>query len=190
MKSDTPTEGTLSAEKSYRDETWLHEQYVEQQKSQREVADECGVSQNTISTWLHKCDIDRETPGEDTYRDAEWLYNQYVNNNHSTYDIAEQGDFSASTVRYWLNKHGIETRRQSGDNTQSNPAKPPHQTYRDKTWLETEYIQKDRTTHEIADELNVHNSTIGRWANRYDLDTGRDTEYIASEAVTLDRQQP
>jgi len=42
----------------YKDSEWLQEQYVEQDRSQVEIAEECGVSDMTIHRWREKFGIE------------------------------------------------------------------------------------------------------------------------------------
>jgi hypothetical protein len=48
----------------YRDEDWLHEQYVENGLTQQEIADKVGCSQHTISRWLRHHGIDTSHYGD------------------------------------------------------------------------------------------------------------------------------
>jgi len=46
-------------DKKYRDEDWLYEKYVTENMSQKEIAEECGVTSGAISDWLIEFDISR-----------------------------------------------------------------------------------------------------------------------------------
>ncbi|WP_435194017.1 NUMOD3 domain-containing DNA-binding protein [Natronomonas sp. EA1] len=49
----------------YRDASWLHEQYHDEGKTQREIAEECGVSPTTVRKWMSRHGIEtREVAGE------------------------------------------------------------------------------------------------------------------------------
>ena len=51
--------------KPYRDEDWLREQYWEEDLTQREIAENCGVSPRAIRKWMKEFDIERrEMTGE------------------------------------------------------------------------------------------------------------------------------
>jgi len=45
--------------KRYRNAEWLQEQYIEKDRTQKEIADKCGVSDSTISRWCDKLDIEK-----------------------------------------------------------------------------------------------------------------------------------
>jgi uncharacterized protein YjcR len=95
------------------DEEWLREQYVEKERPQANIAEECASSLSTVSKWLNRHGIKtrgrKQTPDE-RLADEEWLREQYVEKEWPQADIAEECGCSSSTVRNWLNRHGIETR--------------------------------------------------------------------------------
>lgn len=47
----------------YHDEAWLREEYVENERSMQDIADEFGVSNTTIWKWLKKNGIERRSRG-------------------------------------------------------------------------------------------------------------------------------
>lgn len=49
-------------EPEYRNREWLHRQYRVLKRSQREIAEECGVDQATIAKWLDKHGIEAADP--------------------------------------------------------------------------------------------------------------------------------
>lgn len=54
-------------EEQYKDAEWLEQQYVAKDRSQAEIAAECGVSASTISRWRNKFDIEKpDTAAFDT----------------------------------------------------------------------------------------------------------------------------
>jgi len=96
--NNTPvmTEGEQDGEPRYRDEGWLHNLYVEKQKSAYEIAEVCGCSAKTIYRWLDKFGI--ETRGSKKGRssdkrlaDEQWLREEYVEQGKSTREIADIG---------------------------------------------------------------------------------------------------
>lgn len=48
----------------YRDSDWLEEQYVDQKRSTPDIADECGVSTQTICRWLGEHNIETRDRSE------------------------------------------------------------------------------------------------------------------------------
>jgi transposase-like protein len=102
----------------WKDEEWLRKQYVERQKSIRQIADEQDCDEKTIRNWLIEHGIETRnyskrhpaTREGRQYHDAEWLRRQYVELEQSTTEIAEECDTGRNVILNWLHRHGIETR--------------------------------------------------------------------------------
>jgi len=47
-------------ERKYRDEEWLRTQYIDEQRTGPDIADECGVSAKTIYNWLEQYGVEVE----------------------------------------------------------------------------------------------------------------------------------
>jgi len=96
----------------YKDKQWLEEQY--ENKTQKEIADECGVSRTTITRWMDNHDIEADSRGcsqaEGKHKDEEWLREKYIDEKRSTNDIANECGVGKTTVLYWLDKFNIERR--------------------------------------------------------------------------------
>ena len=156
----------MSDEPKYRDEEWLREQYVEKKLSTLEIADKCGCSDVTISNWLKKHGIAARSGGrplsDKRLTAEEWLREQYAEKRRSTLDIAEQCECSSRTVNYWLTKHGIETRSQ-------NPI--PDQRLADEEWLREQYVEKRRTSADIAEQCGCHSRTVIEWMKRHGIES-------------------
>lgn len=176
VESDSDTSERSTSAGEYREETWLEEQYLRNNKNTYEIADEMGVSQVTVSNWLDNRGIETganqgKEPAqipENTYRDEAWMQRQYVKNKRSTYEIADEVGVSRSTISRWLDKHDIETRSSNGES-----AKPREDTYRSESWLREQYLQNDKSTYEIADKLEVSRSTISRWLDKHGIEKGQ-----------------
>jgi 5-methylcytosine-specific restriction endonuclease McrA len=103
----------MSDEPKYRDEEWLREQYVDEQKSAVEIADEVGTYDATIYRWLDKFNIPRQSKrGRDLsenhpVRDERYLYYMYVERDIPSTEIGKEIDVSGDTVCHWMDKHGI-----------------------------------------------------------------------------------
>jgi len=116
----------------YRDEAWLREQYIEEERSIRDIADECGCSCATVSDWLRRHGIETRNGGDKPItqlRDEAWLREQYVKQERTSRDIADECGCSKSTVLRWLKKHGVEARSfglKGEDNPQWNGGTQPY----------------------------------------------------------------
>ena len=155
------------SEPKYRDEEWLREQYVEKERTLRDIAEECACSWNTVGRWLKKRDIETRRGGKHPtpkqLKDERWLREQYVEKERAMSDIAEECECSSRTVRKWLLKHDIETR--------SIGPRPISQQLNDKGWLREQYIEKKKTSYDIAEECNRSHQTVLRWLRKHDIET-------------------
>ncbi|ABB77933.1 hypothetical protein [environmental halophage 1 AAJ-2005] len=59
--------------------------------------------------------------------------------------------------------------KMTGMQTQSQRIMNPDTTYRDEGWLRDEYVNKQRSTTEIADELDIAVSTVSRWLGNHGI---------------------
>jgi len=169
----------------YTDKDWLQEQYVEKENAMREIANECGVSRSAIRRSLVKNDIETRPPGwnaaEDNYKSGpwdneEWLFAEYVEKEKATTDIASEHGVSESLINSRLDKFNIPRR-----NTGSKGAKwHDGKNYTNSDWLQTEYIEKERSGHELAEECGVTPDTIYHWLERHEIQR-RDYGYFVGE---------
>jgi len=111
----------------YMDKGWLREQYWENKKTTREIAEMLGCDPETIRYWMKKHEIRRRTKEEwaqlkpikpdleplPKYMDKEWLKEQYWGEKKSTNEMAEMVDCDPETIRYWMIKYGIRRRTKS-----------------------------------------------------------------------------
>jgi transposase len=102
----------------WKDEGWLRSQYIGQQKSVYQIADEQDCDEKTIRNWLAEHGIEAREDSERhpasreerRYRNEEWLREQYVENEQTAGAIADECEVAASTIYDWLERHGIDTR--------------------------------------------------------------------------------
>lgn len=90
--------------------------------------------------------------------DRNTLYNEYVINQKPIKDIIREYGISTGTLYYLLDKHDIQKRSKEG-----------HKPYKDRDWLISEYVEKDKTTKKIAAECNVSISLIASYLNAFDI---------------------
>jgi uncharacterized protein YjcR len=55
---DTRPVGRPVVEKRLKDKEWLYDQYVNQQQSTYDIAEKCDCTQQTVTNWLHRHDIE------------------------------------------------------------------------------------------------------------------------------------
>jgi len=157
----------MTEKPKYRDEAWLREQYIEQERPQHDIAEECDCHQNTIRRWLEKHDIKTRSRGHHQITDSRltnegWLREQYVENQRSRGDIAGVCGCSEAAIKYWLEKHGIECRddrKQAADDRLT-----------DREWLYKKYVKDKNSTIEISNVLECDDSTVVRWLKIHGID--------------------
>jgi DNA-binding MarR family transcriptional regulator len=144
----------------------LERLYVDQGKSQSEIADELGCTRSTVSRWLDKHDIgtrekgDPKVQGETPWRDEDTLRELYLDEELTTYEIGDRLGCQDTTVARWLRNYGIEVRKRGGKHP------PKHPKLSNGEWLRDQYHRKRRSTKDIADQLDVSPSNVRRWMNR------------------------
>jgi transposase len=114
-------------------------------------------------------DIDTRSGGlrPGPWKKEEWLRSQYLGQQKSIYQIADEQCCDEKTIRNWIAEHGIETR----DYSDRHQASREHRKYRDEDWLQTQYVDLEKTAATIADECDVSRTTIYRWLDRHGIDT-------------------
>jgi len=73
-KHDITTRANSVSDERLEDAEWLEEQYVDEEKTMQEIADEVGCSDGTVMRRLHKFDIEvrrSATGGDDEEEEAE-----------------------------------------------------------------------------------------------------------------------
>jgi 5-methylcytosine-specific restriction endonuclease McrA len=119
-RADTVTDGDEPDAERYRSEEWLRTQYVEQNKSVVEMAEQAGVTPTTICNWMDAAGVEIRDPHQrdhivsanasDKLADESWLRDKYVEERLSTPEIAERVGRTQAAVAYWMKKHGVEWR--------------------------------------------------------------------------------
>ncbi|MFA7220748.1 MAG: HNH endonuclease signature motif containing protein [Synergistaceae bacterium] len=99
--------------KLYQDEAWLNEQYIDLDKSIREIANELVVHPMTIRRWIAKYHIAKIQPVP-LYHDKRWLEMQYADRQLSLREMGELCGVCPDAILKWLKKFGI-PRRSSAD---------------------------------------------------------------------------
>lgn len=94
--------------------------------------------------------------------DRDWLYQKYVVDGLSTYQIAKLVDRNPKQIYQWLKGYEIPTREREWDTT-------GHQPFHDKEWLIKEYVEKKRSTGEIAAEFGVNEPAIIHFMRKHGI---------------------
>ena len=183
----TPGEHLLSEEAStgkLDDEQWLRQQYHGNERTLEDIGDECGVTAATVLKRMRDFGIERRSTkqaaevskltGRDLPDEAvkklqseQWMREQYCEKGRVTdNDIAEELNVSPETVRNWLRKHGIEVRGVY----ESRLLEADTEKLNDEEWLCEQYIERRRSSFDIADELNTSAATVRKRLEHYGVE--------------------
>jgi DNA-directed RNA polymerase specialized sigma subunit len=89
----------------------LRELYWEQEMTLQEVADECGVSVDTVRDRMRTHDIPRRSRSIDRPEKRLLVY-LYWTEYRTTHEIAEQFDVSQPSVLRWMSEYDIPRRKE------------------------------------------------------------------------------
>lgn len=96
------------------DRDWLYDNYITQDRSTQEIADEYGCRRNTIQCWLNKFGIKKETPMRrkrkhiEPYQQKEYLIEEHINKHKSITELAKENSVSDDAIIYFLKKYEID----------------------------------------------------------------------------------
>ncbi|MGQ3723536.1 HNH endonuclease [Natrialba aegyptia] len=96
------------------------------------------------------------------WRNEGLLRRLYIDEQLSTKEISNRLDCGVSTVSKWLKRHGIPTRGPGGTDAVCD-------TLKDGEKLREEYLTKEKSTHELADELDVCAWTVHQYLIKHDI---------------------
>lgn len=170
----------MSDEPKYRDENWLREQYVEEWKTTREIAEECGCCKTTIRNWLNEHDIEtggiERAASDQRLTDRNWLREQYVEEERSLGDIAEECGCHRNTVHRWIKRHGIDLRgleRRLAD-----------QRLTDREWMREQHVEQRMSCLEIAEKCGCSEDTARKWLKRHNIELLGNARKVPDQRLT------
>lgn len=191
-----------SSDKRLGDEQWLREEYLEQEKTTREIANEIGVHQSTVGRWLNRHGIETtqgsSTPIDSRLSDGQWLREQYVEQKRTVQDIADICGCARYTAHRKLIAQGIEI-RSPGPSLEGNI---PDERLADKEWLREQYADKKRSMADIAEQCECHKRTVGKWLHRHNIDVPEggnqspadqrltDTDWLREQYIESENSMP
>ncbi len=117
-----PTPSAVTDLNAYRraKEAYPREVFVEQYAlcgmSLADIADQIGVSRQTVARLAADYQIETRKPGRATKYtvDREWLYTQYVTHQRPLPDLACERGVSTTTIARWAKRHGVPLRPRGG----------------------------------------------------------------------------
>lgn len=100
------------------------------------------------------------------YRDREWLYEKYVEDGESSTQIAREAGVTKGTILNWLDEHDIPRRERGPDKgaTFGNTDQ-----LKDKSWLKEQYVDKQRSSEQIARNIGCSQQSVLDWLKRHDI---------------------
>lgn len=106
------------------------------------------------------------------YHDEEWLREKYWGEKMTLEEMSNVCGVRYQTILRWMKKHEIERR-----STGCQQAKGE---YKDREWLEEQYVGQERSVSDIGKQFGVNDTTILYWLDKFDIETRE-----ASEAISL-----
>lgn len=148
-------------ESLFKDKEWMYHHFIYLNKHTNQIAKEINVIPNTISKWTrihmlnkqHSCRLN-------SYQDKRWLYKHLVELEMNYEQVAKISNVTAETILDWAKKYDIKWEywtqelREKLDN---------------KEWLYEEYIIKDKSSIEIAKDINVSKPTVLRRLRKFQI---------------------
>jgi transposase/AraC-like DNA-binding protein len=163
------------SEEKYKDEEWLREKYHEENLSQRDISELCGVARKTIGRWMDRLDISvRDLAHANSvaqqncsgkHRNKTWLREKYVNDEESLSEMGEMCGCNHETARTWLHKFDIDLRK-----PWEKRDLPCDGLHRKEEWLHKVYIVEQMNASEAASVCGCTQSTILEWLERNNIE--------------------
>jgi uncharacterized protein YjcR len=97
----------------YRDPDWLRGK-LENGATHREIADECGVAQPTISEWVVRHGLAERDDRTEEYKDESWM-RERIGEGLTHAEIGEICGVSKSTITRWKDRHGLSAESDGDD---------------------------------------------------------------------------
>jgi hypothetical protein len=93
----------------YRNREWLRKQHFDEERTNKEIAEECNVSTETIRDWLIQHRIGRvPVPDPDKeYQHKSWLVKHRIDEELKVSTIAEKAGVTKSKIKKWLRWHNV-----------------------------------------------------------------------------------
>jgi len=171
----------------YQDEQWLQKKYHQEKLTIHEIADRADCASATVHRWMKEHSIKRRSKGEsnriksdlpDELYNRERLYELYHEKGMSLADIATHIGSHHATVYNAFVRFDIERR----DFCEAVRKGKRDESRLSEEMLVKEYFEKQKSTSEIAADLECSQSTVARWLKRYGYDL-RDRQSASEIAV-------
>jgi len=169
-------------------EVYLRREYGDRHRSVLELEEELGVSHLAVYNWLDEFKIKKRTVSEALLPKGfvkpseKRLRYLYLNEGKTPKEIADEFGTSDSTIRNLLDEYGIsrrsilEAKRLQAKRMEGKKSKRMLEIEERigedlGEYLGREYESKNRSTVDIAEELEVASGTVGNWLNWFGIDS-------------------
>lgn len=99
--------------------------------------------------------------GEDRpYRNEQYLRKQYLEDGKTPPEIARECGVSKTTIYKYMDKFGIER----------GPPEDIKSKYQSEDWIREQYLDLEKSTGEISEELGISRDTLIYWMDKYDIE--------------------
>lgn len=179
--SEAVSEGKLPEGVTKPSREQLENWYIQEGRNTYQIAEQVGVNNTTVSSWLRSYNItvrnnsEANLPTGIKKPNKEQLNRWYVGERKSSIQIAKDLGISSTVVRYWLEDYGIPRRDISQSLLSKDVVKPT------KEILENWYLKEKKSTVQIATELGVTDTTVARWLRNCGIK-------VRKEGIYSDRQ--
>ncbi len=178
--------------KYLRDKDWLQEKYCIEFLSLNQLSKMLNVTDGTVKRWINYHGIETrnlqesrigDNPNNDTINDDETIPKLYASGLNIK-EIAEKLDCGFQTVYRRLLKNNVTIENFVDRVLQENPllAKLRH-----KEWMLNEYIGKNKSTGDIAGEINTNAATVYFWLKKHGVDI-KDSSFSHSKSRYSDEE--
>ena len=164
--------------KKYKDKDWLYQKYWGEKLSAVKIAELCGISDETIFTWMRKFGILRRTLSEAVkknglFENKDWLYQKYLVEELSTIQIAELCKCGKRTISRRMKRFNIKIRTFSEAQNIAKKSRAPRHSedrpYKHKSWLQQKYLKEKLSLSQIGELCKVDQVTIHNWMKKFGI---------------------
>jgi 5-methylcytosine-specific restriction endonuclease McrA/predicted DNA-binding protein YlxM (UPF0122 family) len=117
--------------------------------------------------------------------DREYLEREYLIKEKTLAEIADEIDVGSTTVEDQFKKLGIETRSRGEARSLHLLSDEAHEKLKDEQWLRQEYEKKNRSTVDIAEDVNSNPTTVSNHLRKHGIELRTN-----SEARRIDQLPP
>lgn len=104
-----------------------------------------------------------EQKDDPKYRRKAWLEREYIIKRKTTEEIGNELNHSSTTINNWLRRFNIPLRSHGG--------RLKNELYHKEEWLKTQYVDNEKTMHQIGGECGVTDTMILYFLKKFSIET-------------------